>query len=353
MKPPRALVLLSALLVVVAGTVHAEDLKKKTATGPTSSQQRLRILDTVLIDDPRSSVVGGRFSCDNDGNLYFLSLSENSAVGFNINKLSPGDKQLTRVSFNNLGDPGPWRPSTALLALPQGGVLSLMYALKKNEKADVYLVRFKADGDVDSKERLEMKGTVERVAPFETGEVLIDGRLEGEDRTISPLTVIVSKGGTVLHKVRLDGDKELESSLKGFDPDTAGAAESPTKAIDLSFMEPGKDGFIYLVRYSSPYIVYGISSDGTITRKFKVDAPEEGYSLRSMHVGDGRIAMLFGPDGPGRPRIMRIVDSSNGDDIANYEVEDVGAAFACYSQGERFTFLSTREKKLTVQITSP
>lgn len=339
----------------VAATLGSSQTTSGSSPGgngapPTPS---LHILDTILIDDPQKRLVIGRLSCDGDGNVYFLSPSEDQLKGVTINKLDVSARKLIEMGASGMGEPGVWRPSTALLALQDGSVYSLMYLLKPKERGDVYIVHFGKNGDVDSKGKLESKGTVQRVAPFGNGDLLVDGRTEGKEKTEGPLTVIVSKSGKVIHDVNLDEDNRIRQVLKDADSNAPDPANMPTKALDFGLMEPGADGLVYLMRYATPYVIYGIGADGTIIHRISVDAPKGAPYLRSMHVVEGRIALLFGAGQPGPPRIMKIIASGTGDEIAKYEVKDVGAAFACYSQGEKFVFLSHREKQLVVQVTSP
>ena len=57
--------------------------------------------------------------------------------------------------------------------------------------------------------------------------------------------------------------------------------------------EAGDDRNIYVMRKTSPAIVYAISPGGEVLRRFTVDPGDTSYSPFVMQVAGGRIAILF------------------------------------------------------------
>lgn len=55
----------------------------------------------------------------------------------------------------------------------------------------------------------------------------------------------------------------------------------------------GDDGNLYLMRPLSPAIIYVISPNGSVLRRFTVDPGDESLQPSEMHVSTDRLALSF------------------------------------------------------------
>ena len=139
------------------------------------------------------------------------------------------------------------------------------------------------------------------------------------------------------------------------------SASGGNRAIEFSKMEASDDGNIYLMRWTSPAIIYAVSPGGEVVHRFTVDPGSVACRPVSMHITGGKIAVLF-VNNESTLDTMKVVDLQ-GRALATYnETADprkpgqrLGDAFACYMENpERFTFLSFGENnQLEIDIAEP
>jgi hypothetical protein len=183
------------------------------------------------------------------------------------------------------------------------------------------------------------------VAAFPSGNLLVTGREYDSDRKNPvkwPFTGVFAPDGSLVKEVKLEDDEMIHDMAAVGDSRVA-RPESPggNLAVQLGEMDAASDGNIYLMRYLSPAIVYSISPEGKVLRRFTVDAGEPSYVPSGMHIAGNKIAMEFFQPQEGNP-VIKIVDLE-GAEFATYRVGPdarIGAAFACYtSNPDRFVFL--------------
>jgi hypothetical protein len=362
-------IFISVFVWSLAVSAQVGPVEKKSGTDAVSgksvaeSKHALRVIETRLLDDPTAKVIAGHQYCDGEGNLYFKSFSEEGSLGFDIYKIDVSKPSINRLDFMNFGGNGWWRASPSMIPDKDGNLYTFIWFISndskdavtgKKKRPELYLVKYGKNGSVDRKEKVDFRATVSNLAVFGDGSLLIAGRRENNDSVQLPWTAIVSSSGAVKKEITLEDDREIQQKLKDYDPaKTTSAQDAPTKAIDLGFVDSGPDGLVYLMRYAEPYMIYVIDSEGSTVRRLNIEPPAPGYTPKGMHVTDGMLAVLFVPGFPGPPRIMKVFHSVSGDDFAQYEVTDVGGVFGCFTQDLKFTFLSAREKKLTIQIAAP
>jgi hypothetical protein len=104
----------------------------------------------------------------------------------------------------------------------------------------------------------------------------------------------------------------------------------------------GDDGFVYLMRATSPATVYAISAAGDVVRKIVVSAPiAMGLPNFGIRVVKNRLAVKFSGRCDGtfdltgcRGAVYTVVDAKSGQKLADYEApaeSDVSGPLACYA----------------------
>jgi hypothetical protein len=121
------------------------------------------------------------------------------------------------------------------------------------------------------------------------------------------------------------------------DPNAPGV----NRAVELGDMDAAEDGNVYLMRHLSPAIIYAISVEGKLLRRFTVDPGQPDYVPSGMHIVGDRIVLEFFQPQEGNP-VIKIVDLLRKG-LATYHIDPqvkIGAALACYaSNPDRFTYL--------------
>jgi len=113
----------------------------------------------------------------------------------------------------------------------------------------------------------------------------------------------------------------------------------------------GSDGNAYLLRATSPALIYVISANGEVVRKLRIDSPGPGLLPRHMKAAPGRLAISFLEGQYSNLDVVTIIDL-NGHVIANYVGESKGAyagLSGCYVPPS-FTFIS-KDDRGTLRIT--
>lgn len=341
--------------ISLSAVMLAEEKPKEKKAAQIKIRPALKVLETTEINVAGQIGFGGQPQCDADGDVYMRSMPGGPFL--QLNKIDTHDKKVTKYDPNKMGEGGEWWPGGTFYVSPSGEVTTVTTNMSKEERKKgrppLYLIRYDKNGDIDSREKLEDRVTMNLIAPFANGDFLVSGRKVQPDGTERAYTAVISKTGTVLHKFELDEDRELNKVLVDYDPVKGDPMNAPTKALDMSRMEAGDDGLVYLMRESQPYTVLAIASDGTVVRRIKADPPEEGYSPRNMHIAGGRLAILYGYNRPGKPQILRLIEAITGDEFAAYETDNDNGSFSCYLPNERFVFLRSKDKKVTLKTLTP
>jgi hypothetical protein len=297
--------------------------------------------------------------CDGDGNIYFQKYSYAVPT---LRKLSPKGEAL--ADFNPEANPDLPVENTGNFAVTKSGDV---YMLVFPHEITRYVFQFKPDGSFRSSAKLQpgRSWIPSELAVFPSGELLVSGLAyarQKEDLVKVPFTGIFSTDGALLKEIVLKDDDDLRDSAERGDPRYQ-SPQNPTgnRAIESTNMEVGDDGYVYLMRWTNPAIIYAVSAGGEVVRRFTVDAGDLSYRPVSMHIAGGRIAVLFLEHGTARD-IFKIVDL-DGHPVATYEekIEEkskgdrLGAAFSCYTVNpEHFVFLSTSDQNsLQVKIAEP
>jgi hypothetical protein len=177
-----------------------------------------------------------------------------------------------------------------------------------------------------------------QLAVFRSGEMLIAGLQYNPGYTAS--TAICDPMGRLVKQLALDGDTEIEHAIEGSDAKDTRAQRENTSAIDTSVAITGDDGLVYLMRATSPSVVYAISAAGDVGVRKIVASPPGGTGSPQfgIRVAKNRLAVQFrrscdgGVDSSScRSSTYAVVDATTGKKLAAYEADkDVAGPMMCY-----------------------
>jgi hypothetical protein len=196
----------------------------------------------------------------------------------------------------------------------------------------VYIVKFAKDGSVKSTVKLEADPRLVdpwQLAVFKAGEYLLSG-LTGKDHR-TPYTAVFETNGKLVKEIYEPEDEEAR--LK---------AETGNRFVGFGDVAAGSDGNVYLLRGTSPALVYVVSPAGQVVRKLHIDTGSPDFVAGDIKLHAGRLAIGF--NGPNN---LVMVTDLEGRTIASYAVDrhkPDWPALACYD-GEGFTFVTAYAEK--------
>ena len=291
-----------------------------------------------------ASELGGAFmsgsKCDAEGNLYIRKFASDRPLLGPVVKIDPDGKRAALfdpAAFSQLAldRADAFSPASdgGLYQIAQSGIL----------KPLTYVLHFSSDGSPGSPARLDADFEVYTFAAFAGGNFLVSGvrrNVQNRKDRGQNFTAVFSADGRELARLSFP-DKR--------DPLKAGGKAEATKdtgapALDLAEAEVGTDGNLYVMRRSSPALVFVISPSGTITQTIKVAAPQPDAAATAFHVSGNQLAISFWNDGNHSQTVI-VADAQTGRRIASYaDAGALGPSFACYSANEGvFTFLKLGE----------
>jgi hypothetical protein len=283
-----------------------------------------RVPSNVTFEDSRNFALPT--ACDEQGRSYVKLIKSPGMVG-SLLRLS--DKGVLEAEFDTAG---------ALVNIfavrPNGGV-----AMMRVDGTSKVVDNFGPDGKRESAVRLERPPTAFfpfQIAVFRSGEMLIAGLQYNPGYRAS--TAIYDPTGRLVKQFALDGDAEIEHAIEVGDARYARAPSEGNEPVPRSVAIAGDDGFVYLMRATSPAIVYVISAAGDVIRKIVVSAPTDlGVPAFGIRVAKNKLAVKFYRSCDGildlgcEGLTYAVVDATTGQRLANYEAEKEAAGpMACY-----------------------
>jgi len=307
-----------------------------------------------------ASEMGGAFmtpsKCDAEGNLYIRKLAMDRPLLGPVVKI---DREGKRVA---LFDPAAFLQ----LALDRADAFSPasdggMYQIAQSGvlKPRIYVLHFSSDGSAASPTRLDADFEVYTFAAFADGNFLVSGvrrDVQNKNDRGRNFTAVFSADGRELAQLsfQAEGTTKAESkagavaskkeAVKAAQKQIQGDAEKSAPMLDLADAEVGSDGNLYVMRGSSPALVYVIGSSGEILKTLKIAAPLPGAVPSAFHVSGNRVAISFWNEGRKRQMVV-VAEAQSGRKIASYaDSGGLGTSFACYAADEGvFTFLRLGE----------
>ena len=291
-----------------------------------------------------ASEMGGAFmsssKCDADGNLYIRKLAMDRPLLGPVVKIDPEGKRIA------LFDPAAF----SQLALDRADAFSPavdggMYQIAQSGvvKPRIYVLHFSSDGSPASPTRLDADFEVYTFAAFADGNFLLSGvqrDVQNRNDRGRNFTAVFSADGRELTQGSFQ--EPQGPAQAGAKSDARKDAEKPT--LDLTDAEVGSDGNLYVMRASSPVLVYVIAPSGKIMRTLKVGAPLPGATPSAFHVSENRLAISFWNE-ESQSRMVAVAEAQTGRKVAGYaDSTELGTSFACYEANEGvFTFLKLGE----------
>jgi len=307
------------------------------------------------------SEMGGAFmspsKCDADGNLYIRKFAMDRPLLGPVVKIDPDGKRTA------LFDPAAF----SQLALDRADAFSPasdggMYQIAQSGvlKPRIFVLHFSSDGSPSSPTRLDADLEVYTFAAFVSGNFLLSGvqrDVQNRNDRGRNFTAVFSADGRELAQlsfqkpqgaakagVKSDAGGRHKEAQKDAQKETPKDAEKPAPMLDLADAEVGSDGNLYVMRSSSPALIYVIAPSGKIMQTLKVAAPQPGTAPSAFHVSGNRLAISFWNE-KSRSQTVVVADAQTGRKIASYaDPTGLGTSFACYSANEGvFTFLKLGE----------
>jgi hypothetical protein len=314
-------------------------------TAPVAHGASHRAPELVVLNTVKGTSVGfmwlAPMKCDVQGNLYLRNRIEGVSA---IHKLNANGKEIA------LPQPDSAKPDLRPVfgghfSVGKDGSVYELVGSGMDKKHHVFI--YKPDGSLKSDITLAsgFPWLPALVAVFPSGNLLVTGLEYDHDPSNLvkwPVTGVFGSNGSLLKEVKLEDDDAIHNmAAVGDSRVTAPEAPGVNHAVQLGEMDVANDGNIYLMRHLSPPIVYAISPDGEVVRRFIVDPGQPGYVPSGMHIAGNRIELEFFQPQKGNP-LIKIVDLA-GNGLATYHPDPeagIGAALACYtSDPDRFVFL--------------
>jgi len=344
------------ILLVLAGlsVAQVKSMPDRGAKDPLSgSTIALHASSTMNV----ASEMGGAFmsgsKCDADGNLYIRKYASDRPLLAPVVKIDPDGKRIALfdpAEFSQLG----LKRADAFSPAPDGS----MYQMAQSDvlKPRIYVLHFSSDGSASSSSRLDADFEVYTFAAFASGNFLVSGVRRDVQNRKDPgrnFTAVFSADGRELAQLSFE---ELQVTARaGAKADSGGPQKSTPKEgpkdpdmrapmLDLADAEVGIDGNLYVMRGSSPALVYVIAPDGKIMQTLKVAGPVAGTVPSAFHVSGNRMAISFWNE-KNQSQTVVVADAQTGRKIASYpDATGMGTPLACYSANEGvFTFLRLGE----------
>jgi hypothetical protein len=278
--------------------------------------------------------------CDAEGNLYVRKLAVDRPLLGPVVKIDPDGKRTALfdpTAFSQLA----LDRADAFLPASDGGLYQI--AQSGILKPRIYVLHFSSDGSPSSPTLLDADFEVYTFAAFADGNFLVSGvkrDLQNTNDRGRNFTAVFSADGRELAQLSFEAPQE---SAKASAKSTNDAAKA-TPGLDLAEAEVGSDGNLYVVRFSSPALVYVIGPRGKIMKTIKVSSPLPGALPSAFHLSGNRLALSFWNNENQRQTVV-VADAQTGRKIASYaDPTGLGPSFACYSANDGvFTFLKLGE----------
>ncbi|MGA3056062.1 MAG: hypothetical protein ABSD63_17780 [Candidatus Korobacteraceae bacterium] len=284
-------------------------------------------------------------TCDQAGNIYLKSENDGvpevrkiTTMGVHTATFSDASCPNIKVQF-----------SIGLFVSSDERLYEVVYPTEGRYR---YVLIFNRDGSCRSQVKLDTPFLFVpyQMVAFPSGTMLVAGLRWSADREVKamwPFTALFSSNGSMVKELVLPDDVAIHKLGAEGDPRvTRPTNPSSNSAVARGGMRLASDGNAYLLRRLSPAIVYSISPDGSVVRRFTVDPSDPDFMPSSMQITGDRLAVLFRNARSNRT-LLKVVDLQ-GHDIAEYVDSmaggkpQLGMAFACYSSPpDRFTFLGT------------
>jgi hypothetical protein len=342
------------ITVLVASGFFSAPLTPQVSAAPPGAAAKIPAGTTITLRATSTmnvaSETGGAFmipsKCDSDGNLYIRKYASDRPLLGPVVKIDADGKRVALfdpAAFSQLA----LNRADAFSPASDGGLYQIAQSRDATSasasgvpKPRIYVLRFSSDGSPSSPTRLDADFEVYTFAAFAGGNFLVSGvKRDASDKNDRGhnFTAVFSADGRELAQLSFTESPGRASEMHK--PDDS---QKSALTLDLAEAEAGSDGNLYVMRGSSPALVYVIASSGAITKKIKVTSPLPEAVPSAFHVSGNQLAISFAKEDA---HAVVVADAQTGRKIASYgDATGVATSFACYSANEVFfTFLRLGE----------
>jgi len=356
------LVLLSVVFLLAKSWCHSATQALTPASKAGEPSKKVLVgAQSVVATSELANYIAEPVKCDSNGNIYITTDQWGISA---VHKLNAKGERLAMFQPNSDAS---FKVAMAVrLSIANDGRLYQLVALRGSGDPARYVLVYSADGSNQTRIKLQpgFFWHTAAVAVFASGNMLITGQqfFGDSQRANVPFTGVFSPDGKLVHEVRLEDDEAILHMTEVGDVRVVSPFDTAqNRAVGFSQMELARDGNIYLMRWLNPAIVYAISPEGKVVRRFTVDPGNDNLRPAAMHIASGRVAVLF-VQPQSEEKTIKIVDLE-GRELASYGeperdgkmLNELGGGFACYvDQPERFTFLGSDDAhRLKLVIAEP
>lgn len=315
--------------------LHLSWVQETPALNKTTSPEPRRLQVTETLETQLTGLITDRVRCDENDNIY-LHPYANEAVKAHTVGQSPIQKIKADGSLGETfrsTDAGQYIEGRDFFVTGDGRIYQAAMAptrVKHGYTNMPCVLEFSSDGSFKSKIELDMGYFYPyQIAVFKSGELLLSGMDKDQ---IAPVIAVFDSGGKLIKKVSLP-----ERIL------TEAARVSANSAVSHGEITAGSDGNMYLMRSSSPAVIYVISPTGDIVRTLQIGPADPQWVAISIVSAPERLAVAFYRPAMHNTMLIRVTDLE-GNEIATYQSEDsrIQASYlGCYVP-PRFQFFSAR-----------
>lgn len=340
----------SVLIMVIASCLAGASQNASQDTGVSPSVAKDETVHHLreyrkhdLLPKVRGHFVSRGFLCGEKGELYVSvgsTIPHMDHFGV-LHRLDADGNPVARFSVNSI--PGLERaPSHHQFAVGRKGEVVIL----ANAMDADYFVKFTPDGTYDSQIRLGERLTPAHFALFPNGSILAAYRTHiGEKR---PMTRIFGPDGRKIADVMLPDDADIQRAVDNHDARYVNGIypDDTNRAIDWGDAVTGPDGDIYLLRWTSPALVYVINSSGELVRRLEIEAPEFDMHPSHLRVVEGKIALVFSPMDNLNHSVVTISDWKTGARLQAFDAAGLGNQLGCYDPlSDDFQFVTEHSQQ--------
>jgi hypothetical protein len=301
--------------------------------------------------------------CDAEGDVYLRGYQLGDLLAAPLTKVSADGTK--RVEFNLRKVQGFDKAEIYDFAV---GLHGDVYFLASTTLTERRIAKFSDAGEFESSVVVDAPFTPQKLAVFPSGQFFVAGE-ELVERTSTPtgrpFTAIIDASGRIVARLHLTGDvgSSNESVSKTADSKKADAKNDLTEqqqkdltAIELGAVFIPGDGNAYLMRTTTPPVVYVVDAAGNQVRKLEIQPPDKGFEVVTFKVAYGKIVTEFErkmQTPPGGEQLLSVADTQTGIREIDYALPpEVGGLFACYTPNF-FLFVGQHEGHLAIKKAGP
>jgi hypothetical protein len=310
-----------------------------------ATAQTLRVTEAMLASPfPQAVILPLR--CDAEGNIYarmnYVNLKLKAPmVKFNL------EGELAAI-YNPGGNPeldsveGVGQFSVS----PEGDVYQLA-----SSRQGSYILRFAQDGRYRGRIHLPAWLNATQLAVFDRNAFLVSGSArQKKSAVMRPFTAVFDGKGRVVKEVTPPDDEDIYHAALSADSSVV-SEYGALRAVSMGQAIVGSDGNAYLLRRTTPAVIYAISPAGDLVNTLTVEG-EPGMVPRAMQAGEGTLAVMFGTSSDPRT-LFKVVDITSGAEVGSYASGSLRSPLACFAAPSTFTFLLNHDKRLVFVKAAP